>query len=187
YPYQGNPSMSFDDSASLFVRDGHLYVPTGLTRGPWDENAQHGGAPAALLAHVAENTVGDAEFFLARLTFELTRPIPIAPLEIRAETGQGRNVRRVDMAMEHDGKPVGRAIALLLRSRDMAVPRSADDQLTPGPQDATGRFGKSGLTSDAVSFSKSAMDVRVARGDSGEPGPGAAWFRLCCPVVGGEP
>ena len=41
-----------DEFGSLFTRDGERFVPTQLTRGPWDPNAMHGGAPSALMAHV---------------------------------------------------------------------------------------------------------------------------------------
>src|SRR3954468_13919314 len=35
---------------ALFIRSkGNAFEPTELTRGPWDPNAQHGGAPGALL------------------------------------------------------------------------------------------------------------------------------------------
>ncbi|MBA2239661.1 MAG: thioesterase family protein, partial [Solirubrobacterales bacterium] len=40
----------------FFQRDGEgLYVPSELTRVPWDGNAQHGGPPSALLAGVLES------------------------------------------------------------------------------------------------------------------------------------
>jgi len=39
-------------SDAIFARDGALFVPSELARGPWSPQAQHGGAPAALLAHV---------------------------------------------------------------------------------------------------------------------------------------
>ena len=37
---------------ALFERNGNTYTPTPLARGPWDPNALHGGAPAALFATV---------------------------------------------------------------------------------------------------------------------------------------
>jgi len=30
---------------AFFLRDGNSFVPTELTRGPWDPKAQHGGPP----------------------------------------------------------------------------------------------------------------------------------------------
>ena len=45
--------MANDTGPSVFRRDGDYFVATDLARGPWDAQALHGGAPAALLAHVA--------------------------------------------------------------------------------------------------------------------------------------
>ena len=39
------------------MRDGDAFRPTELTRGPWDPNAQHGGAPSPL-----ERTMAAADF-----------------------------------------------------------------------------------------------------------------------------
>ena len=34
---------------AFYEQDGDLLVPSELTRGPWDPDAQHAGPPAALL------------------------------------------------------------------------------------------------------------------------------------------
>jgi hypothetical protein len=39
---------------AVFETDGDLMVPTVFARGPWTPDAQHGGAPAALLARAVE-------------------------------------------------------------------------------------------------------------------------------------
>lgn len=179
--------MTLQQPDSVFVRDGDYFVPTALARGPWDARAQHGGAPVALLAHVAETTVDDDGFFLARLTFELTRPIPVAPLRVQVESGRGRNVRRLHLTIEHDGKPVGRAIALFLRQVPMPAPQAAPRTLTPLPQECTEHFASPGLTAaeGETLFVGAGVEVRIARGSSRQPGPVAAWLRLQVPVVAG--
>ncbi len=71
---------------ALFERDGSRFVPTPLARGPWSPKALHGGAPSALFASVCEmHDPGPADF-VARLTVELMRPVPLAPLELRVRT-----------------------------------------------------------------------------------------------------
>jgi hypothetical protein len=78
-------------SEALFVRDRidpHRIHPTELTRGPWSPDAQHGGPPAALLAAAAEAHDDEAAprggenspMFVARLTVELMRPVPLTAL-----------------------------------------------------------------------------------------------------------
>src|SRR5258708_13121137 len=71
---------------ALFERDGSRYVPTQLARGPWSPNALHGGAPSALFATVCEQHDPGPAAFVARITVELMRPVPLAPLELRVRT-----------------------------------------------------------------------------------------------------
>ena len=54
---------------AFFVRDGNKFVPTELTRGPWDPKAQHGGPPAALLASVLEGCERREDMMVVRMTF----------------------------------------------------------------------------------------------------------------------
>jgi hypothetical protein len=67
------------------------FVPTEQARGPWDPNALHGGAPAALMTAAFERMQPGAELRIARLGFELLRPIPFAPLSLstRVESESG--------------------------------------------------------------------------------------------------
>ena len=175
--------MDTHTTNAIFERDGTRFLPTGLARGPWDENALHGGAPAALLTHIAQNTAGP-EFGLARLTFELTRPVPLASLEVRAEASRGRSARRVALQIEHDGVPMGRAIALMLREQPVQVPTGPARTLEPAPDECTQRYETPGMPSGEF-FHHRAMDIRVATGSTREPGPAAAWFRLRAPVLEG--
>ena len=167
--------MANDTGPSVFRRDGDYFVATDLARGPWDAQALHGGAPAALLAHVAEQTAGH-DFLLARLTFELSRPVPLAALQVRAEASRGRSARRVTLKIEHDGAVVGRAIALMLREQPVAVPEVHADTLLPPPEQCSAGFETPGMPSGAF-FHDQAMEIRVATGSTREPGPAAAWFR----------
>lgn len=65
---------------SVFTRDGAAWVPTSAALGPWGASL-HGGAPAALLAHVLD-ALDSPPGPLARLTLDLFRPVPDAPLEV---------------------------------------------------------------------------------------------------------
>ena len=172
-----------DTTDSIFERDGDYFLPTRLARGPWDENALHGGAPATLLAHVAEQTAG-AEFTLARLTIELTRPVPLAALRVKAEASRGRSARRVTLQIEHDGVPVARAIALMLHEHPVHVPAQQTRQLEPAPEKCDQGFETPGMPSGAY-FHQQGMEIRLARGSTREAGPAAAWLRLRVPAIDG--
>ena len=56
------------------------YLATELTRGPWDPGAQHAGPPAALLGREIERLPDAEEFQVGRVTFEILRSVPIAPV-----------------------------------------------------------------------------------------------------------
>lgn len=181
------PDMA--DSA-VYVRSGDLYVPTTLSRGPWSAEAQHGGAPAALLAGLAEAEVGDPEMFLSRLTLELVRPVPIAPLAVETSMGRGNSVRRVELALSHDGVVVARATALFLRQQPLpllSMDRSGPGGIPmPAPECCHLRFSVPGMPK-VTSFYETAMDIRVAAGNVGKPGPASAWFRFARPLLDGLP
>ena len=84
----------------LYEPDGDTFVPTGLTRGPWDRNFQHAGPPAALLAHAVE-LAGQVEPGQAgRLAYDILRPVPLAPHRIETRTVRpGRNVEQLEATL----------------------------------------------------------------------------------------
>ena len=65
---------------SFYEADGDRYLATELTRGPWDPGAQHAGPPAALLGREIERLEDGEEFQVGRVTCEILRSVPIAPL-----------------------------------------------------------------------------------------------------------
>jgi hypothetical protein len=87
---------------SFYEPDGGRYIATELTRGPWDPGAQHAGPPAALIGREIERLgggrLGSGEgppAQLARITFDLLRSVPIAPLTVQAEIARpGRSATR---------------------------------------------------------------------------------------------
>jgi hypothetical protein len=174
--------------ASIFERDGTRYFPTPLARGPWNPKALHGGAPAALFATVCESHDPGPAAFVARLTVELMRPVPLAPLDLAVRTIRpGRKVQWIEaMLTDGGGQEVARATVLRIRNEDVNTIGSVHPDVDPPPgldsvPDHNFPFGEG-----AVGF-WNVHDVRLTRGSWLEPGPGVAWFRLRCPVVAGEP
>ena len=172
---------------ALFERDGDRYIPTQLTRGPWDPRAMHGGAPSALFAHVCETHDPGPAGFVARLTVELLRPVPLVPLTMRVRTIRpGRKVQWLEAALlDGDEREVARATALRLRTAEVDTSGSVGIVTEAPPGLAEAGDPPPFFGSGDIGF-WSANDVRMARGDWMEPGPGIAWLRLRCPVVAGE-
>jgi hypothetical protein len=162
--------------------DGDRFVPTELTRGPWDPNAMHGGAPGALLARAVERFEPGNAPHVARMTIDLLRPVPLAPVEIRTRMLRpGKKVQIVEATLLAAGSEVVRMTALRLREADLELPQPGDDdRLEPGPGEARAYEDEGPLD-----FGH-AVDMSLARGSWETRGPAAVWFRLSVPVVAGE-
>jgi hypothetical protein len=172
---------------ALFERDGNRYIPTLLTRGPWDPRAMHGGAPSALFAHVCETHDPGPASFVARVTVELMRPVPLEPLTLQVRTIRpGRKVQWLEAALlDKDDREMTRATVLRLRCGDVDTSGSVGIVADPPPTRDVGDPPESLWGPEEVGFWR-AHDVRIVSGNWSEPGPGIAWFRLLCPVVAGE-
>lgn len=159
------------------------FVATELASGPWDRNAQIGGAPAALLARAFERVPASEGLILARLTYDFIRPAPIGAIEIRTEVvREGRRIQLLDGAMLADGVEVVRARALRVLAADAG--RDHSEEIAPPPDPQAGRAGElPGL--HRPRFATDANEVRFVAGGFGG-GPGTAWFRLTLPLVNRE-
>lgn len=169
---------------ALFIRKGNGFEPTELTRGPWDPNAQHGGAPAALMAGELERASDGRPF--ARIALHLMKPVPLVPLTVHVDVDRdGRRARRVRADLKAGDDTVCFAYALQLSEGELPVPEvplpaqpmpAAPEQSEPAPSFTGYRM-----------FGGDAVEVRFANGHFQQPGPAAAWFRLQVPVVADEP
>jgi len=182
--------MTDSRPSTVFVREGETWHATELARGPWDPRAQHGGAPSALLAHIAESTVTEAGWQLARLSVELVKPVPLGMLTSRYTTQASRSTTRVGIDLLAGDTLVARAHALLLRTQALSLPAGlpgwSPAQLLPLPHECERELRIPGLP-EGVHFHRGAIEARVAHGDPSQPGPAAAWFRLIVPMVQDTP
>lgn len=172
----------------LFERDGEGFRPTELIGGPWDPDHAHGGATAALVAHLVEEVPTLAPMRTVRLTLELVRPLSRDPLSSRVEVArQGRRVQTVTVVLrDRDGTVSTSAVALRIRTADTdtaTAPDPVPTALGDGPDDLPA-FDGSPVWRRGFFH---ATELRFAAGSLGEPGPAAAWIRLRVPVVDDEP
>ena len=168
------------------------WLPTELSRGPWDPGALHGGPVGALVARAVERSTAasPAPGHLIRLTLELLRPVPVAPLTVTAAvTRPGRKVQVVEGAVTTGGQTVARHRAVRLRvdpELDLlgeAGPGEEEPAPFPGPDEAMPAVGFRGTYRG---FHNAGAELRVARGGFAERGPSAVWVRLAAPLVPGE-
>jgi hypothetical protein len=170
-------------TGSAYVMEGNIARATEHAAGPWNPALQHGGAPASLLVWAAERVPAAAPMRVARLTVELLRPVPVAPLELQvAILREGRKIQLVEIRLLHDGKEVVRGTVLKLRTAAMPLPRGPifPTLAAPPPADIEGH-------SAGFDFGfAAAFEVRRLT-ERGKLGPAKVWFRQHAPIVEGAP
>ena len=178
---------------AVFLRDGRLFVPTRSAVSPWGDNLLHGGPPAALLAWAIEGVLAGPEFQVSRLTVDLLRPVPRAPLEAVAESiRSGNRLQVIEARLLASGELVAKASALALRqSGVVGSPDSRSIRALPGPETATEPWQagpRPGATADdsppRAGF-HIAVDARRLLDPQG--GSVAMWVRIPLPLILGEP
>jgi hypothetical protein len=171
---------------SFFEPEGQWFVPSELTRGPWDPDSQHAGPPAALIGRAVEGLHPNGEFQLGRITFEILRSVPIAPLRVSAEIVRpGRRVQMAEATLADEQGDVMRARAWLLRTAPVELPDALTDLGDPPPGPAQGEDSGFIPTGQSVGY-HTAMEYRFIEGAFTEPGPAKAWMRMRHPLVPGE-
>ena len=172
----------------IFLRDGDLFIPSGHSRGPWDPGAQHGGAPAALLAEAIDRLARPQEMAIARLTYEFLGPVPLEPLSVRAEvTKPGRRFQIADGEIAARGRPVVRVRAVLLRRGDVVLPGGhADAEAPPGGGPERGEPAPFPVDGETEGFHRTGMEIRFGGQTNYGPGPALAWFRFARPLIDDE-
>jgi hypothetical protein len=186
-----NPVAPARSSATTRLQPGQeRYMPTEHARGPWDPRALHGGAPAALMTAAFERTEPGSELPIARLGFELLRPVPFAPLELSIRIVRaGRRVQELAGELRCGEDLICRANALRVKEvpADLPVepPAASVDGQMPGPED--GKAVRFALDDpDRASFAASGMEMRWLD-DPRALGPARVWMRLRHTLVPGEP
>ena len=205
-----------DAPESIFLPEGEgRYTPTEYARGPWDPGAQHGGAPATLIAGAFERMEPGAELPFARLSFSFLRPVPLAPLQLTTRIVRpGRRVQELEAELHtvgsangtEGGELVCRAHALRILPAPEELPALAlrvvethEPPPLPGREEGHSvHFAPGG--GEYRSFAASAMEMRFLHGrplkgqlpevgvsSAHSPvGTAGVWMRLCSPVLPDE-
>ena len=169
---------------AIFRVDGNKVEVSPNAAGPWDPRMQHGSAPAALVVWAAEAIPTPVEMRIARVTIDLMRPVPLAPLVLHTEVLRaGRKIQLCSVRLLAEGVVVVAASVLKIKRQAQPLPSdvAAPALALPPPEQSR---------EDPAQFSNSpfvtGMQLRAARGTFGVPGPGAIWYRLDRPLVEGS-
>jgi hypothetical protein len=168
---------------SVFRVDGERIIASPAAGGPWDPRMQHGAAPSALVVWAAEALPTAVPMRIARLTVDLIRPVPVAPLTWRSEVlREGRKIQLCSVKLLSDDVVVAVATVLKVRAQAVKLPSEVLGPAVtlPGPEHAPEELGHA-----ASSPFVACVSMRAARGHFGVPGPAAIWFRLDRPLIEG--
>lgn len=165
--------------------DGRWFQPTHHCRGPWDPDGCHAGPPTALMARAMEQLISGQR--VARLTVELTRPIPMAGFRVQAEVRRpGRSMTLLEAEILDDDRIYARAYGMALRTLDSFpvptadVPRPDFGLAEPGP------FPIRETVHGLLAFNSS-VEVRYdPEGSRGTGGPTTMWMRTLVPILADE-
>jgi hypothetical protein len=123
---------------------------------------------------------------VVRLTLDLLRPVPVAPLEMRTEVlREGRKIQVVSVHLYARGAEVVNATALKIRSSEWSLPPelcsvALDVQRAEAGHELRGEQRIKSKFLEGVS-------ARLATGTERRPGPAALWSHAHQPLIEGEP
>ncbi|MGH0034854.1 MAG: thioesterase family protein [Myxococcota bacterium] len=186
-------------AASIFEREedgdggGERFHPTALATGPWYAGTQHGSPMLGLLARAVERHGSDRPRQVVRLTVDLMRAAPLAPVRCVVHTQRpGKSVEIVEASLRsgEGGGDVEYARARAMRFRTGAIDVGGGDAVAveapperPAAASLRRWFGegedRTVLRPDAFHH---ALEMRpVAAFETP-----TVWFRLKVPLVAGE-
>ena len=167
---------------AVFRVEGDRVFTSEHAGGPWHPSMQHGGAPSSLVVWAAERIPTPQPMHVARLTIDLMRPVPVAPLTLETEVvREGRKIQLCAVRLFAEGVEVVRATVLKVRALAIDLP----DTVPAVPLDVPGP--EAGRDEPQVSNKFLAgVSMRAVKGGFLRLGPGAIWFRPNRPIVEGS-
>lgn len=172
--------------AYYLPRGDGVFDATRATESPWDPDAQHGGPPSALLAHVMDAVDPRPDLRLGRITVEFLGVLPRVRVEVHARVARpGRRIRLLEATMRADGREIALARAWQIASRpEPDVPTPAGGPPASVPDVPPHEFFADQLGSWGYGRS---IEWRLADGVRLGNGEATVWTRVRLPLVAGEP
>ena len=168
---------------AIYSVDGPTAETSAFAGGPWDPKLQHGAAPSSLICWAVENLPSPVPMRVARLTVDLMRPVPVAPLTVATEVlREGRKIQLVSVRLLAGTTEVVRATALRIRIDRQEMPTIANGPAVELPLPEL--CSAPDFFATETPFLKG-LEMRVAKGGFRTPGPAAVWYRATRPIVAG--
>ena len=159
---------------------GNRFAPTVATESPWDGEAQHGGPPSALLAHLAGAANGGQQ--VARVSVDFFGAIPRRELSVEVSPVRpGRRIDLTEAVMTVEGRTV--AVARVWSLAPGPTPPVVTSLTPPPPVPSEGSQVLPQLTDWGYG---QALDWRYTAGSATEPGAADVWTRVRIPLIDGQ-
>jgi hypothetical protein len=171
---------------TFYETAGDAYLATELTRGPWDPGAQHAGPPSALIGREIERLEGGEGFQVARVNFEILRPVPIGPVIVEARLVRpGRSVQLIEATLRDQENELMLARAWRIRTSHLELPPEVPDGpvAPPGPEQG---FQPEFFDTGQDAGYHTAMEWSSLDRGFRDPGPARVWMRMRHPLLPGE-
>ena len=177
------------------------FEPTDATTSPWDDAAQHGGPPTALLATCLDDAFGRPAMRVARISMDFLGPVPRAAVRVETRLVRpGKRTQLSEATMWAGDRPVAAARVWHLAATGPEPGHVADadgaddlggvggparvvvpvDLPEPHPQRYFGDDGSWG-------YGRATEWRMVAGGFGRTTGAGDVWTRLRIPLIAGRP
>jgi len=165
--------------------DNNTFLPTDHTRGPWHQNHCHAGPPTGLLARAVELLFPDQR--LTRLTVNLTRPIPHAPMSVEAQAvRQGRIVSTASAELRDPEQRIcATATALLMSPQPENLLPTHAETIGQHSEATEGPFPIQQTLHELPAFNGSGVETKYPPGENADPGVTTAWLKTV-PLIDGE-
>lgn len=112
-----------DEVTAFYHQDGDFFVPSHYTEGPWAPETQAGNATSGLLAWGVDQVPTLTPMRTVRCTFDLFRPAPMRPLELRSHIlREGKRIQVVETSLWEDGVQYAACRALRMREGEASPP-----------------------------------------------------------------
>jgi Thioesterase-like superfamily len=167
------------------------FEPTEATTSPWDDRAQHGGPPTALLADCLDQAFGRPGLRVVRISMDFLGPVPRTP--VRVETELLRPGRRTQLSQA--GLWAGDRRVATARVWHLATAANADGATAangtgdraepaglPGPQEQRFFDGD-----EQWGYGKATEWRIVSGGYASSSGAADVWTRVRVPLIAGRP
>ncbi|ROO87129.1 acyl-CoA thioesterase [Actinocorallia herbida] len=172
--------MSVLPEAFYLPADDGGFEPTRATQSLWDPDAQHGGPPTALLAHVLDGSAA-AGTRMARISVDFLGPIPRRPARVAVtELRPGRLVRLAQADLVIDGRAAVTARAWYIATGP--TPPVETPSAPPPPVPSAPDRPQTVASSD-FGYGQ-AIEWRFTESDA--PGTTGVWTRVRVPLVAGQ-